>query len=310
MLHWDIDTPVTPPLTITHLSTKSTPVVHKRCNVKTVTAARFKALAKYTIIDARQPELGSWISKHGRRLSCRICCSAGHSVTLSNKVRLLRRHSNSKRHLASLDTICHIKHPALIGVPSIASFKEVLAARRKGLPFLGSTPHIGHRHKIVRMSWCLSEAYSDLDREFLRRSTSISLHHDARGQLFLVRYSAVDDRMHVRKGVLGVVRNHGTTSDHLVQAMLGILESVCTARQQPPRPSQRQLPPPSTVDTQLFEHIKKTIELLDADAASDEQRAGLVLQGKSRSSAIPGVPLPNLKLVLRDRTHAATRLAF
>jgi hypothetical protein len=49
--------------------------------------------------------------------------------------------------------------------------------------------------------------------------------------------------------------------------------------------------------TDLFEHVKSRIELFDADGATDEQRAGRLLMDE----------LPNLKLVIRDRTHAATR---
>jgi hypothetical protein len=49
--------------------------------------------------------------------------------------------------------------------------------------------------------------------------------------------------------------------------------------------------------TDLFEHVKSQIELFDADGATDKQRAERLLMDE----------LPNLKLVIRDRTHAATR---
>ena len=61
-------------------------------------------------------------------------------------------------------------------------------------------------------------------------------------------------------------------------------------------------------DNDLFEHLRSIVEVVDADAAADEQRAIRILQGTAQSMAITQRAFfPNLKVVLRDRTHAATR---
>ena len=54
-----------------------------------------------------------------------------------------------------------------------------------------------------------------------------------------------------------------------------------------------------TLDTVLRRHILGAIEVLDADAAGDEARAARLLRPS----------MPRLRVSMRDKTHAATRLA-
>ena len=112
-----------------------------------------------------------------------------------------------------------------------------------------------------------------------------------------MRYSSVDKHLARAEGILGVERDYGTKAKDILAATMNIIKGFAVNRQRltdRPLHSGRAA---SSLRADLFEHLKNRIELFDADGATDEQRAGRLL----------GEVLPNLKLVIRDRTHAATR---
>jgi hypothetical protein len=280
------------------------------------------AWLKMTIIDSGKPELGSWLeeapSKAVWGVGCRLCREAFKERPPSTwaslgvrgkalKTSSIKRHVVSRHHKTALSKVCGV-HFESRSSPSLDQFMSVLADRRKGLPH-GSTSDVAGRKKACRMTWCLAEAAKDFERAHMKKSIVVALHQDARDQLFLVRYAAVTPDLKVMRGVLGIAKNFGTKSDDICTATIGILESFCTPRLSPPESPTRSSA--ASVDNNLLEHLRSKIEMFDADAATDEQRAGRVLQGKSESLSIghgASAVLPNLKLILRDRTHAATRL--
>ena len=288
------------------------------------------AWLKLTTINTRKPELGSWLeeapgkSARGETRSqwgagCRICRAAFGERPPSTwaslgvrgkalKTSSIKRHMASRHHRTALDKVLGSEVESRTS-PSLDEFMKVLVDRRKGRPH-GSTSEVADREKICKMTWCLAEAAKDIERAHVRQSTVVACHQDARDQLFLIRYSAVSKDLKVMRGVLGIAKNFGTTSDDICKATIGILEDFCTPRLSPPKPPSGFRPSSSSVDDGLLQHLRSKIELFDADAATDEQRAGNILHGKSKSEAMGNHAspfLPNLKLVLRDRTHAATR---
>ena len=155
------------------------------------------------------------------------------------------------------------------------------------------------------MSWCLAEALRDADRAALRKSSVVTLHQDAstKDSMLLVRFSAVGAPLEIRRGILGVKRGFGTTAADVRDALLQVLQNACTPRLGCPRRN-RSLAAASAsssavadVDQELLSHVLLRIEMFDADAAADEQRAGRLLRQHC----------PNMKVIQRDRTHAATR---
>jgi hypothetical protein len=261
---------------------------------------------KLTAIDVKKPELGSWIeeapwkSSNGESTSkwgvgCRICrttFTASPPSTWASlgvrgkalKTSAIKRHGASRYHKEAIGKTFGVDVRSLTS-PSMEEFMKVLNDRRKGLPH-GSTSEVAGRQKACRMTWCLAEAAKDIERTHIRQSTSVVLHQDARDQLFLVRFAAVSQDLKVMRGVLGIAKNFGTTSDDICKATIGILEGFCTPRLSPPvRPSGFR-PSASSVDDGLLQHLRSKIEMFDADAATDEQRAGRVLQGRSTSLAI------------------------
>jgi len=279
---------------------------------------------RLTRIDIDKPELGSWLEaapRHHRPwgVGCRVCRETaqkntgqkgsvsyrwanfdvrGANLTTQN----IRRHMLRKNHLAAIACLIGGKTHVL-GSPPLVEFQKILQDSQKGLSH-SSSKDIADRHKVSQMRWCLAEAIKDIERSSMKRAIAVALHQDARSQLFLVRYAAVMKDMRVVRGVLGTAKNFGTTSDDICQATINICKSFCTPRLLPPRTANR----PSTMDLELFEHLRSIVEVVDADAAADEQRALRILQGSAKSMTLACHKFfPNLKVILRDRTHAATR---
>ena len=281
---------------------------------------RQKAIwTKMTIIDRDRPELGSWLEEAPRGqpwgIGCRVCRVAFKSDAINpwasltirgRSVRMwsIKRHMASTTHKRSIMKTVGAVDIQMLDAPSNEEFLKVLADSRQGKPHNG-TPAIAGRHKICKMRWCLAEAVRDIEREHVRQSIAVALHQDAREQLLLVRFAAVTDQMKVMRGVLGITQDYGTVADDICKATMTMCESFCTPRMSMPSGGNHM---GSAVDSALLEHLRSIVEVIDADAATDEQRAIRILQGTSKSAAIGNkVFFPKLKIVLRDRTHAATR---
>jgi hypothetical protein len=161
---------------------------------------------------------------------------------------------------------------------------------------------VAGRAKAAVLSWCLAESLKNIEKRFLRRALCIAIHQDGRAGTLLVRFTAVDVHLNRLEGVFGIARDFGTKSSDVYLATLQILRNFCTIHLAPPSPVN---PSVSQFDESLYDYIKDHIELFDADAASDEQRVGRLLLGKSTVDQLEH--LPNLKMILRDRAHAATR---
>ena len=157
--------------------------------------------------------------------------------------------------------------------------------------------------KLKKMSWCLSEALLDEVRAFLRKAASIGIRQDAAAPRLLIRFAAASETCESRRGVLGVAVNFGTTSNDIKNATVSILHNFCTRRWMPPgRPAWN-----PTFNGELYQHLVDRVRLFDADAASDEQRAGRVL-----SARVCGVPpvFTNMQVIVRDKSHASRRCHF
>ena len=201
--------------------------------------ARLKHLwNKLTVIDTNRPSLGSWLEVAPRSqpwgIGCRVCreyrSTTGKNLSVNvawaafgirgkhMNTQSIHRHMMTKHHIAALMQITGGSGQSPIGSPPLADFLVVLHDSRQGLAH-ASNKTVGHRHKISRMRWCLAEAIKDIERSHIKHSIAVALHQDAREQLFLVRYAAVTKDTHVMRGVLGIARNFGTTSDDICKAI-------------------------------------------------------------------------------------------
>jgi len=253
--------------------------------------------------------VGCWVCEAAATSSTRPSPWANHTVTSHNvKFGNVTRHAQSWQHRQAVQQVCGVTPSSSQKLaPDHNEFLDVLKLRSQGASQRGSVTSARGREKVLRMTWCLGEAIREDERAFMKSADVIALHQDARSNALLVEYVAVNNKLERRRGVLGVIRDYGTSSDETCAALLTIIDDFCTPRLHPPRKTSQSDP---TCDVDLKKHILNVVEMFDTDAASDETRVARLLQGR-----IFDVPhdqrapvMPNLKMVLHDRCHAVTRL--
>jgi hypothetical protein len=271
-----------------------------------------------TLIDDRRPELGSWLEESTTAkdwgVGCRVCREAAAAGGQLGPVRRtpwlccgikgaclkwcnIARHQQTKTHTQVMADKYHGGNIGVaLGSPPREMWRQVLDRKRKGAAD-NACNDVAGAEKVQRMAWCLAEALKEQEQTLLRKAVCVAIHQDAREGLLVVLYSSVDDRLRRSEGVLGMAKDYGTKSKEIHDATLHILKDFCTKRVTSDNRQATADREPTALMSDLFEHVKSRIELFDADGATDEQRAGRLLMDE----------LPNLKLVVRDRTHAATR---
>lgn len=295
---------------------KASPVAHNMSPVAGLKRpGRFVAFQRAIIegralLDPEQPAKGSWLEERcvGRSwgVGCRACAASGlqgpwaqfrMKAVSADKI---QRHARAASHVRAA-RVFGTSSPCQAATPTVQDFLAVLDERQKGASYRAGSSVAG-AEKASRMSWCLAEALRDSDRTALRKSRVITLHQDVstKDSMLLVRFSAVGAPLEIRKGILGVRRGFGTTALDVRDALLNILQKACAPRlgcQRRHKLSTAESSSATAVDQELLAHVLLQVEMFDADAAADEQRAGRLLRQHC----------PNMKVIQRDRTHAATR---
>ncbi len=228
---------------------------------------------------------------------CNVCSQAklGNSQWSNFRIDNLRRfncerHERSEIHLRSLAKNKNENFEPRHHVP-LDLLVPILDGLRKGQSLNALAGDTAGRHKIKRILVAAGEVMKDDIARSLKRASTLALHQDGRGGALLVEFSACDRHLNLTRGILGIAEDAGTSSSEVAEATLKILKDACAD------------------DNDLFEHALGSIEVFNADAAPDEQRAGRIIQGQASSVKSLEVA-PNLKLVMRDRTHAATRPGY
>jgi hypothetical protein len=158
------------------------------------------------------------------------------------------------------------------------------------------------------MSWCLAEAARKADRAYLRNAETVSIMQDARRDKLLVRFRACDHTLRPRQGILWQMTLGNVQAHHLAAATLQALRNFCTEFAK--APEARATSPSPKFDAVLHKRLLETIECFTSDAAADEQLAGELLKSPSECPTVrDNLPaLTNLKVIARDRAHAARRI--
>ena len=158
------------------------------------------------------------------------------------------------------------------------------------------------------MQWCLWEAIRDRQRKALRCASTIALALDERAARELITFAACSKQgLDVTRGILGIIRHQGKTARDVAAALDIALQQMCTLRA--PHPHMNRSHGKKRVDMLAYQQIRNRIEMFCADGASNEQVAGRLLHPSSARSMLNLRKLRNLKLILRDKAHAASRLA-
>ena len=262
--------------------------------------ALLKKLQKLLPLDPGEPEHGSWLSLDP--MGKPRCLACEDFIASSAKLGNLQRHGTCTKHVknaavllgASLGSDAH---------PSAEEFKAVLGQRRKHLA-LSAPSDVAGAKKQAQMTWCLGEAYADETRRFFKSVSTMAILQDVRKDMLCIRFAAAGSRtFEIRRGLLGCLSGFGTGAKALKDATLTILRDACTSRAN--RPAGSLQPPQSpVVDEALLAHLIKSVEMFVADGANDEQKTGKLFSGQAGGEPV----FPGIKMVVRDRTHAATRL--
>ena len=197
------------------------------------------------------------------------------------------RHADCDQHLAALVTLGMVDDSGLgdKASPTVAQFKAVAQNRLTAVALRQGEKEVGGRNKLTVMQECIGQAMFEADRRFLSESACVCLHMDVRNLRLLVRFRAATSDLRCRAGVLGVLPLPRTTATALQEGLRTILEWFCTDF------SGNHLP-------EMQQDIIRKIEMLDMDAASDEQCMAREIRR--------GI-LNQVRFVMRDKTHAARR---
>ena len=181
--------------------------------------------------------------------------------------------------------------------------------------------HEVNREKAEKIIYCLSESLKEKTRKALKKATCIALVRDERRGRLLLRYRAVDKQLQLHCGIIGQMKDHGTGNENLNKATEALvhqaLEPLSKAGEDghgAPQEAVRTSASLSSSDTQLKylkEHcqgILHKVQMLCVDSASDELLGGETLRHGAENDVTKynGI-CPNLKIIIRDVTHAARR---
>ena len=186
-------------------------------------------------------EFGSWLT--ARKVDgvwgvgCLVCALketggqfAKFEVNTPCSLRLakLKKHANSHVHKACVAEMLGIESTHVVSAPPLEHFEQVLQDRCDHKSYRKSDEDVGHVRKAEQMTWCLSEALIDMDRNKLRTAESICLHQDMAAPRLLCRFSASLTDFSLQKGILGVSKHLGTTATHLKEATVGLIKQFCS----------------------------------------------------------------------------------
>ncbi|CAE7339470.1 unnamed protein product, partial [Symbiodinium sp. CCMP2456] len=130
---------------------------------------------------------------------------------------------------------------------------------------------------------CVGLACYEIDAAIMRNAQSLVIHQDVSQLTLLVRFSLCTSDLCVVKGLFGLTDLENGSHACLLAATERVVRLFCCD------------------DDDLVQHVRAVTELIDMDAASDEQLAGRLMRAS-------GAFFPGAKQVLRDPTHATRRL--
>ncbi|CAE7324979.1 unnamed protein product [Symbiodinium microadriaticum] len=142
---------------------------------------------------------------------------------------------------------------------------------------------VGARKKQTSMLRCAGLACYEIDAAIMRNAQSLVIHQDVSELTLVVRFSLCTSDLCVVKGLFGLTDLKNGSHACLLAATERVVRLFCCD------------------DDDLVQHVRTITELIDMDAASDEQLAGRLMRAS-------GAFFPGAKQVLRDPTHATRRL--
>ena len=263
------------------------------------------------LVQAGSPELGSWVdprfTKNGSvTLGCRCCsfarvvlgsfanyrCSTARAMQSEN----FKKHQRSHTHKSAVLTFLADNPDEALGAPPAEDFTRLCDKILQGV---GTCSDV----KSASMTWCLSEALKCADQRKVNKAKMVALFRDeSKGKLAL-RFRAVLPDLSTHSGVMGIATNFGSGGLHLTKATLRIMQRFCSRFHAAPGRAKQK----SFVKKGLLQRLRHSVTTITVDSAADEVLSSEML----RSCALSGLGrriTPNLKFVIRDKTHGSRRI--
>jgi hypothetical protein len=181
----------------------------------------------------------------------------------------MKRHENTKRHQQARMVIDGVG-AVTATVPTADAFDKVLRAREDHKSLSAGVDGVGARKKFQRMQFCLAEARREIARTALRDATTIVLHQDGRSPRLLTRFVACSQKLLVTRGSLPHAKHYRPDYRSVADATLESIRIFCTPFHGAP-PRTHGAVRLEQLDEALEGHIKKSVEVLSADAAASQQ---------------------------------------
>ena len=144
------------------------------------------------------------------------------------------------------------------------------------------------------MLTCLAEAMFQMDRAFLEQpGVVVAMHRDEKSGRLQIDFTACDQALRVRSGVLGLLGNEGGTMG-IVATTRAIMKQFFTDIH-------------GRFSEKGFQQFAAAVELINTDAAPDEI-AACRKQLRPSLQCMPALT-PNVKVVARDKAHGSQRPA-
>jgi hypothetical protein len=205
------------------------------------------------------------------------------------------------------------------GAPPLEHFRLVWNSLRNGSHMASGIEGVGSYSKCCKVAWCLYETLREADADFLvKTAQTIWLARDARKQRHLTRFRAVGFKggeIVSRVGILGQFKDFATDVAGIADATVAIVKAAVTKGLDKPQGIKEDARcalngnAHGASDPDAEGHAKivlQKIEALTVDAAADEVLAGELMRGRCNLQE-DNIVCPNLKIVVRDKTHASHR---
>ncbi len=217
------------------------------------------------------------------------------------------RHARTAKHRRA--TIDSVKN-ATMAAPPVQAFLAVLTNCRKGKATgENGTANVGKRKKVKKMKFCLAEAIRVRTRLLIKDALSMTIHSDASKGRLVLRGQMCGKSLIPHHVVLGTAN----LADDFPSSAWGLASAVATSLRDLATPLKGVAAvggrAPGKVDEELLVHTCEIVEVINTDAAYDEQLAGKLL---SHGAGGPGEDqlgrvFRNLVLLGKDKPHGARR---
>lgn len=209
---------------------------------------------------------------HAARNFAELRVSTVDALQMSN----LTRHAGLPHHRASVMRYLGLPEDGIVVLPmttpSADEFQRVFHEVTTGKAPSSGIDGLAAGKKISKMVFCLYEAKTSMDREFMKSARMCTHCRDERAGRLALRCAATNQQLEQRRFHMSVQSGMGTGATNITKATDKAWKEFSTAHFA--APLSKRSAEKEDFDEKLYQHIRKTHHQLIIDAASDERLSG------------------------------------